>query len=438
MLNVILENSPVLGLDAVDALFRPMAQSFGDLLFYGLISDFVRSEIDAFGFRLLSRVSSLVGMVALSTVTIWILFQGFRIISGQSRDSMMAFVMNVARVSLIVVAATSVGIAGGELHTVITKDMPDAITSAVTGVTGDSAEEQIDGNLAAMQFAMSSIDAINIVQDETLDDDKKRAMTMVAIGTAGPAMIGGAMLLLYQVALALFVGLGPLFILCLMFDQTKSLFNRWLMHGISTMFSLAVLSAMLAIATKLVLGVAGAFWTTTTLSLLTGVALNDGMTTIALQQGGVGLLLTALIVTTPPMAANFFGGAIGSASSFSAMGQGRGDWRSGASGGGATGGGYGRVNANPGEAGYRGESLTGANQAQNSTSYNAGRAAVAPAGNYGNTSSTQQPQGLLGAASSQNTSTNVSNSSAANLNSPATTSLNNANSGQLNRDRGDI
>ena len=91
------------------------------------------------------------------------------------------------------------------------------------------------------------------------------------------------------------------------------------------MFSLAVLSTMLAIATKLVLRVAGAFWTTTTLSLLTGVTLSDGMTTIALQQGGVGLLLTALIVTTPPMVANFFGGAIGSAAAFSAMGQGRGD-----------------------------------------------------------------------------------------------------------------
>lgn len=436
MLNVMLENLSMVGSGAVDALFRLMAQSFGDLLFYGLISDFVRSEIDAFGFRLLSRVSSLVGVAALSVVTIWILFQGFRIISGQSRDSIMAFVLNVARVSLIVAAATSLGIVGGELHTVITKDMPDAITAAVTGQEGDSAEEQIDGNLAAMQFAMSSIDAINIVQDETLDDDKKRAITMVAIGTAGPAMIGGAMLLLYQVALALFVGLGPLFILCLIFDQTKSLFNRWLMYGISTMFSLAVLSTMLAIATKLVLGVAGAFWTTTTLSLLTGVTLSDGMTTIALQQGGVGLLLTALIVTTPPMAANFFGGAIGSAAAFSAMGQGRGDWRSGAGGGTTTGGGYGRPGANPGESGYRGES--GANQAQNSTSYNAGTAARAPAGNYGNTSSTQQPQGLLGAASSQNTSTNVSNSSAANLNSPATTSLNNPNSGQLNRDRGDI
>uniref|UniRef100_UPI003D3036BD type IV secretion system protein n=1 Tax=Klebsiella pneumoniae TaxID=573 RepID=UPI003D3036BD len=35
------------------------------------------------------------------------------------------------------------------------------------------------------------------------------------------------------------VGLGPLFILCLLFDQTKQLFQRWLFYGIGTMFSMA-------------------------------------------------------------------------------------------------------------------------------------------------------------------------------------------------------
>lgn len=408
MLNGMLNNLSVIGGEALDSLLRPMVQSFGDMLYYALISDFIRSEIEVFGFDLLRRVSSLVGVAALSLVTIWVLFQGFRIISGQSRDSMMAFVLNVARVALIVTAATSLGVTSGELHRFISEGIPNSITATVTGDEGGTIEEQIDGNLAAMQFAMSSIDAINTVQDPTLDDDKKRALAMVAVGTAGPAMIGGAMLLLYKVALALFVGLGPLFILCLIFDQTKSFFQRWLMYGISTMFSLAVLSAMLAIATKLVLGVAGAFWTTTTLSALTGLSLSDGMTTIALQQGGVGLLLTVLIVTTPPMAAQFFNGAIGSATAFSQLGQGRGDWRS--SGGAPT---SGRSGANPGELGYRGEAA--ANSAQSSSGRQTGGLTQAPrAGynnpatnaNYGNTPNAQ-PQGLRGAASPENSSANL-------------------------------
>ncbi|MEA9656625.1 type IV secretion system protein [Xanthomonas campestris pv. raphani] len=60
------------------------------------------------------------------------------------------------------------------------------------------------------------------------------------------------MLLLYQVAIALFVGFGPLFILCLLFDQTKQLFQKWLLYGIGTMFSMGVLAAMVSICMKMV------------------------------------------------------------------------------------------------------------------------------------------------------------------------------------------
>src|SRR3546814_6276483 len=73
------------------------------------------------------------------------------------------------------------------------------------------------------------------------------------IGIAGPAITGGAMLLLNKVAMALFVGLRPMFILCLLFEQTKQLFSKWLFYGIGTMFSLALLSVMVAIALKMVL-----------------------------------------------------------------------------------------------------------------------------------------------------------------------------------------
>ncbi len=60
------------------------------------------------------------------------------------------------------------------------------------------------------------------------------------------------MLLLYQIAMSLLVGLGPLFILCLLFEQTTSIFQRWLFYGIGTVFSMAVLAAMTGIDTEMV------------------------------------------------------------------------------------------------------------------------------------------------------------------------------------------
>ncbi|WP_032973974.1 type IV secretion system protein, partial [Stenotrophomonas maltophilia] len=87
-------------------------------------------------------------------------------------------------------------------------------------------EEQIDKSLAWMQVALSSIDGIKILNDPGLQEDKTRAMWFIGLGTGGPAVTAGSMLLLYEVAMALFIGFGPLFILCLLFDQTKQLFQR--------------------------------------------------------------------------------------------------------------------------------------------------------------------------------------------------------------------
>ncbi|WP_258078626.1 type IV secretion system protein, partial [Xanthomonas arboricola] len=86
-------------------------------------------------------------------------------------------------------------------------------------------EDQVDESLGWMQVALSSIDVLDVVQDPTLDSQKSHAMWMVGIGIGGQAVVAGSMMLLYRIAMALFVGFGPLFILCLLFEQTKSLFN---------------------------------------------------------------------------------------------------------------------------------------------------------------------------------------------------------------------
>jgi len=60
------------------------------------------------------------------------------------------------------------------------------------------------------------------------------------------------MLLLYKIAIALFVNFGPMFILCSLFDQTRELFKRWLLYGLGTMSSTAVLAFMVSVAMEVV------------------------------------------------------------------------------------------------------------------------------------------------------------------------------------------
>ncbi len=298
------------------SLLRPLAQSadLTNLVFFQEINSFLRDEIDEFGVNLLGRSMAWVGSIVLTLLTLWILIQGYRIVTGQSRDSMAALLTNSLRSILIIGLATGMAIGGSDLYGFLTDGLSAEITRVVTG-NDDSAFARIDRSLGYMQLAMSSIDALEAGGDTVVENAKERALWFTGVGIAGPAVVAGSMLLLNKVAMALFIGLGPLFVLSLMFEQTRSFFGKWLFYGIGTMFSLAVLSVMVALALDMVLAVAASFWTG---SLLGNNP--EGVNSMALQQGGMGLILTTLIVMAPPMAASFFQGMLGQFTAYSAFG----------------------------------------------------------------------------------------------------------------------
>lgn len=303
----------------MDWLHPQVQSSINDFIFFRLILSYLRKEIQDFGITLMGNAMQWVGAIALTLMTLWILIQGYRIVTGQSREPMMVLVTNSLRAAFIVGVATSMAAFGTNLHNFVTTDLNKEIHWIVTG-NDEKIEDKIDASLGWMQVAMSSIDMLDVVSDPTLDDDKTRAMWFSGMGTGGPAIVSGTMLLLYEIAMALFIGLGPIFILCLLFDQTKQLFSKWLFYGIGTLFSMAVLSAMVSIALEMVTRVAASFWGTAFAGKLIGANFSDGMTSQAMQQGGMGLILTILIVSAPPMAAMFFQGLLGTPSAYNAMG----------------------------------------------------------------------------------------------------------------------
>lgn len=294
-------------------------QSVGDFVFFRSILQYLRHEIAEFGIGMLGRTMQWVGTIALTLMILWIMVQGFRIVTGRSRESMMLLVMSSLRATLILTIATGMAMFGQPLQELLLTDFKNEIHETVTGKSG-SPEESIDKNLAWMQVALTSIDALDVAGDQTVDNAKTRALWFTGMGTGGPALVGGAMLLLYEVALALFIGLGPIFILALLFDQTKPLFSRWLYYGVGTMFSMAVFSAMVSIALEMVARVSGAFWSTALVGTLMGTNFSEGITSQSMQQGGMGIILTVLIVSTPPMAAMFFSGTLGSFVPYAQMG----------------------------------------------------------------------------------------------------------------------
>lgn len=285
-----------------------------NMVFFHEINSFLNDEIAEFADNLLGRMAAILGGAVLSLLTLWIIIQGYRIVTGQSRESMMVLVTNSLRAVLIVGIAIGAAAGAGSIYNTLTDGLSDVVNEVVTGSEDGGTYKDIDKTLAIMQVALGVIDSVDEGDDLITEDRKNRALWFTGVGLGGPAVMAGAMLLLNKIAMALIVGLGPLFILCLLFDQTKQLFNKWLFFGIGTLFSLAVLTVMVTLALDMVIAVGLAFWVT---NWITGG--QESLTAMAMQQGGLGIILTMLIITVPPMAAIFFNGTMGQLAAFNAM-----------------------------------------------------------------------------------------------------------------------
>ncbi|OOW68867.1 hypothetical protein Xmlh_13010 [Xanthomonas axonopodis pv. melhusii] len=103
-----------------------------------------------------------------------------------------------------------------------------------------------------------------------------------------------------------------------MFGSTNDLFKKWLFYVIGTLFSMSMLSVVSAIVLKLATKVAVALWVAKGINGLMG---NDveGLSSQAMQQGGIGMLLTVVIITMPTVAAALWQGSMGSFMHFSAF-----------------------------------------------------------------------------------------------------------------------
>jgi hypothetical protein len=174
---------------------------------------------------------------------------------------------------------------------------------------------KIDQNLIRAQAAMAFVNQLDTGGDPVLEDKKSKASLMTAAGIGGPAIVAGAFLLTLKVAMALFISLGPIFIMCLLFKQTTQLFWKWLYYGLSTMFATAMLAVVSDIAMDLVENISGALFVSDLFTNLLGSAALSGNTAgimqASMQQLGLGLILSTLLISTPPMAAQFFNGVMG-------------------------------------------------------------------------------------------------------------------------------
>jgi type IV secretion system protein VirB6 len=139
---------------------------------------------------------------------IWIMVQGYMIVSGRSQEGIKGFIFNTGKSYLIIAVATGLAAGSGFSVRTLTDDLTSTVAQVVAGdekaakcLSADSAFLgcKIDRSLQVMQATMNFVGQLDTADDPILEDKKARAGWFVGIGSAGPALVAGTMLLLYKV-----------------------------------------------------------------------------------------------------------------------------------------------------------------------------------------------------------------------------------------------
>ncbi|QQQ00870.1 type IV secretion system protein [Lysobacter enzymogenes] len=288
--------------------------------FFALFKDFLDGEIAEYSRNLLRRVGTLCAFAITPVVILWIIYQGFLRVTGRSQESMAALQVDAARLVLIVAVA---GVSAGfqpTLYKSMTDGMSQVINYSISSNDETSVYDDIDQALALTQLAMSSIDLLDVGENQAALKKRDQASLMAGLGVGGPAVVGGCMLILNKFVIAMLLGVGPFFILCLIFKQTDGLFKGWLNSLIGSLMAMAFLSVAVTLAMDVTLALAGAFWATEGLSRLLGMGTaSDGISSVVQMQGVLGLVLSTLIMGAPPAAAMLFRGLLANFNPYSVM-----------------------------------------------------------------------------------------------------------------------
>lgn len=300
----------------------------GELAIYTSIRDYIYARIEFLTEHLLSKNLSIALSLVLALLTLWIMVQGYLIATGRSQEGLKGFAFGLGKAYFIVFVALGVASSSNFAIRTLTDTTADTLSEIMRGdnkigaacltqSTDSFVGCKIDQNLTVAQSIMGMLSRIDTAGDPNIFTQLNQAKWFAGVGTAGPGVVAGTMLIVFRIAMALFIGFAPIFILCLLFKKTAPLFQKWLYYGLATIFSGVMLGVMSDIAMDLVSNVGTSlFLSKEAMQFVTTKETLVGLADTATQQLGLGLILSTLLIVVPPMAGMWFNGVMGSFSGY--------------------------------------------------------------------------------------------------------------------------
>ena len=298
-----------------------------NLGFFILIKTYVEILIMKFGDRGLSALSTVLIPSLMSMVTVWLMFEGYRILNGQSREPLNMFLWRGAKMVVIITVASWIMNNPTGLRDWISEHIKNPIASVIVGGEYASPEAMVDSSLLLMHLIMGAFGSLQAATSNNNDGALANFIMASGVAQGTPAVVAGALLLLNEIALSLAILTAPAFILCLLYDPTKQYFQGWLKFFLGSLLTMAVLSVMVTIGLKVMLvyatKVLGEYGVG---AAVAGSASQDrpGIAQITIMQGGLGLMMSTLMITAPLLVGNLIGSSLGGFSGYNMFSGGNG------------------------------------------------------------------------------------------------------------------
>ncbi|RPF71050.1 type IV secretion system protein [Aurantiacibacter spongiae] len=216
--------------------------------------DCAASEMAQAAFNRLFSADGTFGPALTILLTLWIAFLGFGLITGRTRLGLSTLTPRMVTLVLVLTFATS-WVAFQSVFWNLAVGAPDEIATVLMGTDGS----------ATTIFA----DKLDVVMLSLMQASGDGAMDANTSFFSPPGLLwsGGTMLLLgtvgvlatCKIALAILMGLGPIFIVLALFTATRGLFTGWLkgvvMMALAPLFAVLGGSLMLELAVPVLSGI---------------------------------------------------------------------------------------------------------------------------------------------------------------------------------------
>lgn len=226
-----------------------MAAEPAEFTFYSELFNKLNTALTSYISDVSTSIIGTIGPVAAQLLVLYFIIHGIALMRGLIEEPITDFIMRVVRLSLILGIALNVGYYNGQVVNFLWNS-PEALASYVSGnsYTGNNSMLFLD-NLMSKVYDLGQVFWDYSSGMTSVDLGPKIVAILVWLAGLIVTAYGAFLFVLAKMALAVLLGIGPIFIMLLMFEGTKRFFESWLGQALNYLMVVVLTSG----AVKLIL-----------------------------------------------------------------------------------------------------------------------------------------------------------------------------------------